>query len=40
VRYHVDVVGQMTSLAADHPTFAMGRALAAYLHLMSTDGGP
>jgi hypothetical protein len=37
VRYHVDVVDQMTSLAADHPTFAMGRALAAYLHLMSTD---
>lgn len=37
VRYHVDVVGQMTTLATDHPSFAMGQALAAYLHLMSTD---
>jgi tetratricopeptide (TPR) repeat protein len=37
VRFHVDVVDLMTSLAADHPTFAMGQALAAYLHLMSTD---
>ena len=37
VRYHVDVVDLMASLAADHPTFAMGQALAAYLHLMSTD---
>ncbi len=37
VRYHVDVVELTTSLAADHPTFAIGQALAAYLHLMSTD---
>jgi hypothetical protein len=37
VRYHVDVVDLTASLAADHPTFAMGQALAAYLQLMSTD---
>jgi tetratricopeptide (TPR) repeat protein len=37
VRFHVDVVDQMSSLADDHPTFAMGQALAAYLHLMSSD---
>ena len=37
VRYHVDVVDLMTRLAADHPNFAMGQALAAYLNLMSTD---
>lgn len=37
VRYHVDVVDRMVGLAADHPSFAMGQALAAYLHLMSTD---
>ncbi|MGE0881248.1 MAG: tetratricopeptide repeat protein [Acidimicrobiia bacterium] len=37
VRYHVDVVDLTTNLAASHPTFAMGQALAAYLHLMSTD---
>jgi hypothetical protein len=37
LRYHVDVVDQMSTLAEDHPTFAMGQALAAYLHLMSSD---
>lgn len=37
VRFHVDVVDQMTTLAAEHPSFAMGQALAAYLNLMSTD---
>jgi tetratricopeptide (TPR) repeat protein len=37
LRYHVDVVDQMSTLAHDHPTFAMGQALAAYLHLMSSD---
>jgi hypothetical protein len=37
VRFHVDVVDQMSTLADDHPTFAMGQALAAYLHLMSSD---
>lgn len=37
VRFHVDVVDQMSSLVDDHPSFAMGRALAAYMHLMSTD---
>jgi len=37
VRYHVDVVDRTTTLAADHPSFGMGQALAAYLCLMSTD---
>lgn len=37
VRYHVDVVDVMSSLVDDHPSFAMGQALAAYMHLMSTD---
>jgi hypothetical protein len=37
VRYHPDVVDIMSNLTTTHPSFAMGRALAAYLHLMSTD---
>jgi hypothetical protein len=37
IRFHVDVVDQMSSLVDDHPSFAMGRALAAYMHLISTD---
>ena len=37
VRFHPDVVDRTTSLVHDHPDFAMGQALAAHLHLMSTD---
>lgn len=37
VRFHVDVIDKMRALTDQHPTFAMGDALAAYLHLMSTD---
>jgi hypothetical protein len=38
VRFHPDVVGQMASLVEEHPSFAMGQALGAYMYLMSTDG--
>ena len=37
LRYHVDLVDQMTSLAEDEPGFAMGQILAAYMSLTSTD---
>lgn len=37
LRYHVDVVDQMSSLITEHPSFAMGQVLAAHLHLMSSD---
>lgn len=37
VRFHPDVVDHVASLVDDHPDFAMGHALAAHLHLMSTD---
>lgn len=37
VRFHPEVVDAMSTLTTDHPSFAMGHALAAYLHLMSTD---
>lgn len=37
VRFHPDLIPQLGSLVEEHPTFAMGQALAAYLHLFSTD---
>jgi len=37
LRYHVDVVDRMTSLAEEEPTFPMGQILAAHLSLTSTD---
>jgi tetratricopeptide (TPR) repeat protein len=37
VRYHPDVIGATESLVEEHPGFAMGHALAAYLSLTSTD---
>ena len=38
LRYHVDLVEQVTSLADDEPGFAMGQILAAHMSLTSTDG--
>ena len=37
LRLHPDVVDETTALTTGHPGVAMGHALAAYLHLMSTD---
>ena len=37
LRYKPDVVGLAESLTAEHPEFAMGHALIAYLHLSATD---
>jgi tetratricopeptide (TPR) repeat protein len=37
VRFDTDVVDQMSILVTEHPDDAMGRALAAYLHLLGTD---
>jgi hypothetical protein len=37
LRFHPDVVTHTTALVTDHPDFAMGQALAAYLSLTSTD---
>ena len=37
VRYHPGVIAATESLVEEHPDFAMGHALAAYLCLTSTD---
>lgn len=37
LRFHPDVLVAADELAADHNHLAMGQALIAYLHLMSTD---
>lgn len=37
LRFHPDVVDRTTTLVGEHPDVAMTHALAAYLHLMSTD---
>ena len=37
LRFHPDVVTHAGTLTTDHPDVAMGHALVAYLHLMSTD---
>jgi tetratricopeptide (TPR) repeat protein len=37
IRYDMALLEQLERLVAEHPTFAMGQALAAYLHLTSTD---
>lgn len=39
VRLHPEVVDLSVQLATEHPDHAMGSALVAYLHLMSSDPG-